>query len=106
MMVRLVAYKKWMIWKIEKVWDIGELLVPVGEFLENNHPLAPSPYVHEWHELVVSKEELTYPENFSEALSQSQKFNIPMAPEYVAHYSDLLPEELETLLQGMTIITL
>ena len=23
---------------IDKVWDLGELLVPVGEFLENNHP--------------------------------------------------------------------
>ena len=28
---------------IAKVWDPGDLLVPVGEFLENNHPLAPSP---------------------------------------------------------------
>ena len=27
---------------IKKVWDLGELLVPVGEFLENNHPLLPS----------------------------------------------------------------
>lgn len=90
-------------WNIARVWDLGEILVPVGEFLENNHPLAPSPYVHEWHELIVSKEELTYPETFSEALNQSQKFNIPMAPEYIAHYSDLLPEELQTLLQGMTI---
>ena len=35
-------------WNLKKIWDLGELLVPVGEFLENNHPLAPSPYVHEW----------------------------------------------------------
>ena len=27
-------------WSIEKIWDLGEILVPVGEFIENNHPLV------------------------------------------------------------------
>ena len=90
-------------WNVSKVWDLGELLVPVGEFLENNHPLAPSPYVSEWHELVLGKEELTYPENFATALEQSQKFGVPMAPEYVAHFSDITSIDLQELLSGIKV---
>lgn len=90
-------------WTVSRVWDIGEILVPVGEFLENNHPLAPSPYVSEWHELVLGKEQLTYPENFAEALEQSQKFGVPMAPEYVAHFGDIDSEELINLINNISV---
>jgi len=33
---------------IDEILDIGEILVNYGDFLGNNHPLIPSPYVHEW----------------------------------------------------------
>jgi len=33
---------------VEKVLDLGEYLVNYGEFVENNHPLAPASYVYEW----------------------------------------------------------
>jgi len=33
---------------VEEILDLGEYLVNVGEFVENNHPLAPAPYVPEW----------------------------------------------------------
>ena len=34
--------------QIEVIVDIGEILINYGDFLENNHPLMPSPYVFEW----------------------------------------------------------
>ena len=77
-------------WPIEKIWDLGELLVPVGEFLENNHNIMPSPYVHEWHEQLIEE----YPDNFLEALNQSKELGVPMAPEYVANYTDVSASEL------------
>jgi DNA polymerase II large subunit len=77
-------------WNIEKIWDLGELLVPIGEFLENNHPIMPSPYVHEWHEQLVDQ----YPQSYQEAVKQSREMKIPLAPEYVAHYSDISADEL------------
>ena len=89
-------------WNLKKIWDLGELLVPVGEFLENNHPLAPSPYVHEWHEQVLSENNLNYPNNFTEALEQSQS-GIPMAPEYVAHFGDVTASELYDLMNNCII---
>ncbi|MFB6197109.1 MAG: DNA polymerase II large subunit, partial [Halobacteriaceae archaeon] len=33
---------------VEEIIDLGEYLVNYGEFVENNHPLVPSPYVVEW----------------------------------------------------------
>ncbi|MFB6137590.1 MAG: DNA polymerase II large subunit [Halobacteriaceae archaeon] len=35
---------------VEKILDLGEYLVNYGEFVENNHPLAPAAYVREWWE--------------------------------------------------------
>ena len=80
-------------YQVSKVWDLGEMLVPVGEFLENNHPLPPSPYVYEWHSQVVAAKGLSYPKNFTEALQQCKAINV-MSPEYVAMYQDLSDEKL------------
>ncbi|MDJ1432896.1 DNA polymerase II large subunit [Halostagnicola sp. A-GB9-2] len=33
---------------VEEILDTGEYLVNYGEFVENNHPLAPASYVYEW----------------------------------------------------------
>ena len=84
-------------WPVAKIWDIGELLVPVGEFLENNHTLAPSPYVREWHEQVVQKNSIPYPESLIEALEQAKEHGNPLAPEYVALYNEVSAEDMELL---------
>jgi len=81
-------------WSIENIWDLGDILVPVGEFIENNHPLLPSPYVKEWHSQAVYRKNLLYPESFSEALNQSIENKLPMAPEYIAHFNDISAKEL------------
>jgi len=89
--------------EIKKVWDLGEILIPAGEFRENNHPLMPSPYVKEWHEEVLKGQGFTYPQTFEEALEQAKNEEIPIAPEYVAHFNDLTGEEIETLCQNITV---
>ena len=88
--------------KIAKVWDLGEMLVPAGEFRENNHPLMPSPYVHEWHKAVLDEKSLTYPTDFKEAYEQAKQHNIAIAPEYVAMFNDLSADEVKTLCQMIT----
>ena len=65
---------------IAKVWDLGDLLVPVGEFLENNHPLAPSPYVTEWHQQLRSGEPVA---DLRSALDESGSLGIPLDPRFV-----------------------
>ena len=87
-------------WPIKKIWDLGEILVPVGEFLENNHKIMPSAYVREWHEQLIDGE---YPQSFKEALEQSQEQNIPMAPEYVALFSNVSALELMDFCKSLNV---
>ena len=34
--------------EVERILDVGEILISFGEFLENNHPLVPAGYCDEW----------------------------------------------------------
>ena len=88
---------------ITKVWDLGEILIPAGEFRENNHPLMPSPYVREWHQKVVEEKGISYPTSFEQAVQDSEHHGIPIAPEYVAHFNDLTGEEMKTLCQHINL---
>ena len=88
-------------YKIEKIWDLGEILIPVGEFLENNHILLESPYVKEWAEQVCTEKGLTYPESFEEAMEQV-KLGLPLAPCYLPFLSDIDDNDFDTLLNGIT----
>jgi len=87
-------------YKIEKIWDLGEILVPVGEFLENNHILLESPYVKEWAEQVCAEKGLKYPETFEEAMKQVD-LGLPLAPCYVPFLSDIDENDFKTLLDGL-----
>jgi len=86
---------------IETIWDLGELLVPVGEFLENNHVLLESPYVPEWHKQVLEEKGIDYPNNFSQAANHVKNESVSLAPEYVGFYSDITDEEFETLINNL-----
>ncbi len=33
---------------VEKILDVGEILINFGDFIENNHPLVPASYCYEW----------------------------------------------------------
>lgn len=87
--------------KISCVWDLGEMLIPAGEFRENNHPLMPSPYVHDWHKQITIQKNIPYPKTFEEAIQQSEQHNIPIAPEYVAMFNDLSADEIKMLCKAI-----
>ena len=91
-------------YSINKVWDLGELLVPVGEFLENNHPLLPSPYVPEWHRELLANRGIVEANDFVESLAQSKIYQVPLHPDYVAvGWQDLSALEAHTLLTGLSV---
>ena len=87
-------------YKIEKIWDLGEILIPVGEFLENNHILLESPYVKEWAEQVCEEKGLKYPDTFEEAMKQVE-MGLPLAPCFVPFFSDIDDNDFKTLLEGL-----
>ncbi len=87
-------------YKIEKIWDLGEILIPVGEFLENNHILLESPYVKEWAEQICEAKGVKYPETFEEAMRQVE-LGLPLAPCFVPFFSDIDDNDFKTLLDGL-----
>lgn len=93
-------------WNIEKIWDLGELLVPVGEFLENNHPLPPSPYVTEWYNqtLSLNQIEASADASFLEAKDLCKVYDVPMHPKYCARFSDVSASELHSLMKNTTVL--
>ncbi|HLF06484.1 MAG TPA: DNA polymerase II large subunit, partial [Thermoplasmata archaeon] len=41
--------------QVHEIVDLGDILVPFGEFAENNHPLMPAAWVEEWWSLELEK---------------------------------------------------
>lgn len=72
--------------QISEIVDNGEVLVPFGEFCENNHNLVPCGYSIEWHKaLIKSKGDL--PEDwrdptYDRAKEMCIQFDIPLHPKF------------------------
>lgn len=94
---------------VEKVLDLGEYLVNYGEFVENNHPLAPASYVYEW--WVTEFEaagadvqamqddphvDLEHP-GVDEALDWAREYDCPLHPEYTYLWHDVSVAAFEAL---------
>ena len=83
---------------------MGELLVPVGEFLENNHPLLPSPYVEEWHEAELKNRGMSAPTTFMEAVEQCKIYKVAMDPRWVPRgLSDVSAAEIYDFMKDCSV---
>ncbi|MGC8584781.1 MAG: DNA polymerase II large subunit [Thermoplasmata archaeon] len=81
-----------------KIYDNGEILIPIGEFIENNYPLKPASFTREFWELMAREKGISEePKNFTEAFEISRKFGIPLHPDYSLFWEDLDVEELKLL---------
>ena len=76
---------------IDYILDIGEILISFGEFMENNHVLAPPSYSQEWWEL--ESDMRPRPENELEALSLVAG-GCYLHPDYTWFYDDCTQEQL------------
>ena len=94
---------------IEKIIDLGEYLVNYGEFVENNHPLAPASYTPEWWvqdfeatdaDVQAMRDDpridLEAP-SADEALEWATEYDAPLHPAYTYLWHDLTPAAFETL---------
>ncbi len=91
---------------VQKILDIGEILINYGDFLENNHPLVPSSYCYEWwlqeldtktktyHSSTYFKEpcDLKNPDQET-ALSLSDIYKVPLHPKYTYLWHDISLDE-------------
>ncbi len=86
---------------VQRILDIGEILINFGDFLENNHPLVPSSYCYEWwQEELAAKtsidEDLRNPDP-RRALSLSDTYNVPLHPKYTYLWHDITLEDFTAL---------
>ncbi|MBP1923861.1 DNA polymerase II large subunit [Halorubrum alkaliphilum] len=94
---------------VEEILDLGEYLVNYGEFVENNHPLAPASYVYEWwvQEFEAAGADvqalsddphvdLEKPDP-DEALAWATEYDCPIHPEYTYLWHDVSVAEFEAL---------
>lgn len=83
---------------VQVILDIGEILINFGDFLENNHPLAPSSYCYEWwiQELgartSIEHGDLKNPDQKT-ALSLSDTCAVPLHPKYTYLWHDISIEQ-------------
>ncbi len=112
--------------KVERIIALGDILVGLGEFLENNHPLVPSGYCEEWwsHELEHACANLSHskletkisggymtPEDLNafiespltirptpdQAVYISHKLGVPLHPRYLYRWSAASKDEVSML---------
>jgi len=103
---------------VKEIIDLGEILIPFGEFVENNAILPQASYSYEWwiQELeekagcmgddgkaqdAVSKKlghqvDIKNPSP-EDAFLMSEKFGIPLHPSYNLFWHDISPEEIKAL---------
>ncbi|MCT9094794.1 DNA-directed DNA polymerase II large subunit [Haloarchaeobius sp. HME9146] len=94
---------------VEKIIDAGEYLVNFGEFVENNHPLAPSSYTVEWWRQDLAATEcnvqalddsphvdLADP-SAEEALDWADAYDAPLHPKYTYLWHDIGVEQFAEL---------
>ncbi len=84
---------------IECIVDLGEVLIPFGEFIENNHVLMPGAYSLEWfgEELkrIVGKPPKEWDDlTFSRAIMLCEKHGLPLHPKYNLFWHDLKASEI------------
>ncbi len=89
---------------VEAILDLGEYLVNYGEFVENNHPLAPASYTSEWwvQDLAAAgvdvqaleddpRVDLEFP-SIDRAMEWATEYDAPLHPEYTYLWHDLSVE--------------
>ncbi len=80
--------------RVKQIVDVGELLVPYGEFVENNHFLMPSGFTLEWYREELMDRAPDLPEDwrspsFDRAVEISTEMKAPLHPKYNLFWSDV-----------------
>jgi len=85
---------------VRQVVDLGEILVPYGEFAENNKPLPQSPWCVEWWAQVVEKatgQKAPDLPTAQEAFAFAERTGTPLHPAYNLFWHDVSVEDVKAL---------
>lgn len=93
---------------VRRILDLGELIVPYGEFLENNRALAPGAYTLDWHlaeraAAGLSPQASAVAPEVELAVAESERYGIPLHPRYLLFWHDLSPSEIRALAEWIEV---
>lgn len=96
------GFAKTVLPRIRKILDLGEMLVPFGEFLENNRVLVPGAYAIDAHLAELREKGLPVDDrslhpSYAEAVSVAQEHSVPLHPRFLLQWHDLSPAEIRRL---------
>lgn len=97
-------------YQVEEIIFLGDMLVPFGEFLRNNHILLPAGWCCEWWIQTVKRSEL-YSESETgmynlenkeidakTAFKISEDYDVPLHPDYTFCYHDVTVQDINQLI--------
>ena len=84
--------------QIDRIVELGEILIPVGEFIENNHPLVPPAYDIGWYTAILDSKDIRVDDMESMDLAQSlelcEKHDVPLHPRHTFMWANMEPEDI------------
>jgi DNA polymerase II large subunit len=83
---------------VDRILDVGEILISFGEFLENNHPLVPAGYCEEWWILDGGQGK---PKDEDEALAFARAGGY-LHPEYTWFWDDISSDQIRLLADAVS----
>ena len=89
--------------EVSEIVDNGEILIPYGEFCENNHVLVPCGYAPEWHrEEIKAKTGGTVPDDwnnptYERSKEMSREYGVALNPKFNLFWSDVTLERIKAL---------
>lgn len=83
--------------KVKELIDIGEILIPYGEFVENNHPLVPAAYCHEWWIQEVDEDIKEEDIDDEKAVDLSKNKGYPLHPKFIYFWDYVEVEDIKEL---------
>jgi DNA polymerase II large subunit len=96
-------------YQVDEIIFLGDMLVPFGEFLRNNHVLLPAGWCEEWWVQTIIKS-INYSEedldiqslktdkiDSKTAFELSEKYHVPLHPNYTYFYHDVTRQDINQL---------
>ncbi|HLE97137.1 MAG TPA: DNA polymerase II large subunit, partial [Candidatus Thermoplasmatota archaeon] len=87
---------------VKSIVDLGEILIPFGEFVENNKTLPQASYCVEWWEQEAEKAGATpvergVPVTARDAVALAERLGVPLHPRYNLFWHDLAAADVDRL---------
>jgi len=88
--------------KVDRIIELGEVLIPAGEFLENNHPLVPGVYDLGWYLTDLKEAGVKDPVKHADidlemAIKLAKEKDVPLHPSFTFLWNNISIEDVDAL---------